>query len=248
MSALAQSDAATPRAGIGRRPGMTLYVALTSWMIVIVLAGFWPYFSRLAVGRPPSLHWLLHVHAAVFSGWMILLAVQEGLAAAGRRARHMQVGRIGVPYGALLLVVGLVASFVAPALHVSAGTWTRDQAAAFLVLPLGDMLLFGGFFGAAIWHRRQPEIHKRLIILATVALMFAPVARFLDSTGSLPLMLVAWVSPVLIGMAHDLWRGGRVHGVYWLGLALLVLAFVRVPLMDSELWLPVGRRLLGLVV
>ena len=39
------------------------------------------------------------------------------------------------------------------------------------------MILFAGFFGAAVAYRNKPEIHKRLIIAATVALAFAAVGR-----------------------------------------------------------------------
>ena len=39
------------------------------------------------------------------------------------------------------------------------------------------MILFAGFFGAAVKYRNKPEIHKRLILAATVALAFAAVAR-----------------------------------------------------------------------
>jgi uncharacterized membrane protein YfcA len=99
--------------------------------------------------------------------------------------------------------MGLVVSFAAPLLHLAAGEWPMDQAAGFLIIPLGDMVLFGGFFGAAILYRRKPEIHKRLILLATVALLFAAIGRLSFVLGRGPVALLAWLSPLLVAMAYD---------------------------------------------
>ena len=141
----------------------------------------------------------------------------------------------------LVLATGIAVTFLAPALRVTSGQWTRDQAAAFLILPIGDMLLFGAFFAAAIRRRRQPEVHKRLIVLATVALMFAPAGRL--SGDSLPLFFVLWIAPFVAALAHDVWALGKVHRTYAIGAAVLLVAFTRVLAMESAWWLAVGRRI-----
>jgi hypothetical protein len=46
-----------------------------------------------------------------------------------------------------------------------------------VIIPLGDMVLFAGFFIPAVIYRRRPEIHKRLMLLATTALLFAAAGR-----------------------------------------------------------------------
>jgi len=126
-------------------------------------------------------------------------------------------------------------------LHVRAGEWTLDAAASFLILPLGDMLLFGGFFAAAVRWRRRPEVHKRLIVLATVALLFAPAGRL--SGDSLALFLGIWIAPLAVALAHDLRALGRIHRTYLVGTAVLLAAFTRVLAMESGWWLAIGRRL-----
>jgi hypothetical protein len=142
----------------------------------------------------------------------------------------------------LVLALGLVVSFAAPVLHMRAGEWTRDQAAAFLLLPLVDMVLFAGFFGAAIRYRREPEIHKRLILAATVALAFAAVGRMPYPT---PVLFVLWLSPLLAGMVFDRVVRGRVHPVYFISVPILTAAFLRVPFQQSPTWMPIGRALLA---
>lgn len=237
----ADLHARTKAAPAARREVPGFYLALTGVMIVLVLAGFWPYFST--VGRPTvERPWAVHLHGAVFSGWMILLAVQAGLVYGRRTATHRRVGRWGAAYGCLVLVMGLVATAVAPVVHVARGEWPVDQAAAFLILPIGDMILFGGLLWAAVATRRQPQTHKRYILLATVALLFAPVARLMESTG-LAGIAVVWLLPVAIGAVHDLWTMRRIHPAYYVGTAALVVAFARVFVMESEPWLRVGRAI-----
>ena len=222
------------------------YVAITLILMGIVVRGFWPsYFGPLLNGgvtRPG----IIHLHGAVFSGWMVLLLAQVSLVATGRVRMHRRFGNVGIAYGTLVLGIGLVVSFVAPVLHVRAGEWTIDRAAGFMLLPLVDMVLFAGFFGAAIAYRRRPEIHKRLILAATVALAFAAVARM--SFESPVVFLLVWLSPLFAGMAVDVFTRRRVHPVYFISVAIMAAAFVRIFFMQSEGWLMIGRALLAPLV
>ena len=130
------------------------------------------------------------------------------------------------------------------------------QGEQFLAIPLGDMVLFGGFFGAAIAYRRRPEIHKRLIVLAAVAVMFAAVSRAFTNVGVLlgdpaaplggePSRLFVWYSPVLVAMAHDVLTRRRIHPVYWIGVAVMTVAFLRVPYSQTEQWHAIARTILA---
>ena len=211
-------------------------------MIATVIAGFWPYFA--AGGRGPTPRpWLIHVHAAVFSGWMVLLLTQVLLVWRGRTDMHRRLGRFGIAYGVGVLLLGLVATIVAPLGRVASGEWTLDQAASFLILPIGDMILFSGFFAAGAIHRRRPEVHKRCMMLATIALMFAPAARLGGELG-LAAILGIWLVPLVMAIAHDLWTRRRVHATYVIGTVVLLIAFTRVLVMESPEWIRVGRAIM----
>ena len=225
----------------GRQRSHQFYLGLTLFLIGTVITGFWPsYFGTLLSGgvtRPL----VMHLHGAVFTGWMALRFLQVGVAASGRVRLHRQVGKAGIGYGGLVFVMGVIATFAAPVMHVRAGEWTVDRAAGFLLLPIGDMILFAGFFGSAIAYRHKPDIHKRLIIAATVALAFAAVARL-----TLPLVpfFLLWLSPMAIAMGFDVVTNGRIHRVDAISTAVLATAFFRLLLVESEGWLGVGRALL----
>ena len=90
--------------------------------------------------------------------------------------------------------------------------------------------------------RRQPEIHKRLILAATVALAFAAVGRMEFRQRSFPLV---WLSPLFAAMAFDAFSRRRVHPVHFISVTVFAVAFARIFLMESEGWLTVGRALLS---
>ncbi|MHB1329323.1 MAG: hypothetical protein ACYC2K_14090 [Gemmatimonadales bacterium] len=218
------------------------YVVAVMAMIVVVLLGFWPFYAALARGGSGA-HWLLYLHAAVFSGWMVLLLTQVLLVAFRRSREHQRLGKFGISYGALVVLMGLVISFAAPALNVAAGRSTLDEAAGFLILPLGDMLLFGAFFSAGIATRCRPEIHRQWMVLASIALIYPGAARFGDPYG-LAVIIAIWLLPLGLLMIHELATRGRVGRIYLIGAAILLAALLRLPAMQSEGWLVIGRGLL----
>jgi hypothetical protein len=93
-------EGALPHRRSARSP---FYVGVSLLIVAIVLAGFAPSFIRMAVDAQPR-PWFLHVHAAVYLGWLALLVFQTVLAARGKIALHRRVGTVGIAYGALVWI------------------------------------------------------------------------------------------------------------------------------------------------
>jgi hypothetical protein len=187
---------------------------------------------------------VIHLHGLVFVGWMALLVTQVYLAATGRIRMHRSLGAIGIAYGFLVLAMGLVVSIAAPVMHFKAGEQPLDQAAGFLIIPLGDMVLFAAFFVPSVLYRNRPELHKRLMLLATTALLFAAAGR-MSNFITLPLGVLVWLTPVFAGMAYDKWTRRKVHPLYYAGLVILLIGFARIALVQSEAWLQFGRAIIN---
>ena len=222
------------------------YVGLALLIAAITLTGFAPsLYASLFQGlaRP----WFIHLHAAVYVGWLLLLIVQSVIAAQGRIALHRRVGNFGIAYGCLVFVLGVIVTFAATVVHIAAGEWTTERGGRFLALSLGDMVLFAGFFGSATAYRRRPEIHKRLILLASVALMFAGAGRlwFMGEPTNVPLLLAVWYSPVALGVVYDVVTTRRVHPVYWIGAAVMGVWLFRVPVGQTDMWQSISEKLLA---
>jgi FtsH-binding integral membrane protein len=189
--------------------GMALASALTLFL------GFSrSYFLRSA--ELPALRPLSHLHGALFTAWIALFAAQISLVAGRRTDIHRTVGVAGAILAAAVFVVGVIVSI--ETLRRVGGPPGRDPR-KFFAIPLGDIIVFGALVTTAVVQRRRTETHKRLMLLATISLLTAAVARFL-AAGPTGLFLGtdAFVLAVVI---YDLASRGRVHPATLWGGALV---------------------------
>src|SRR3546814_21188554 len=83
---------------------------------------------------------------------------------------------------AIIIVLALVTAIAGGRLHHSPpGIAPRS----FLAFPVITIAVFAAFFAAGIARRREPEVHKRLVLLATLTLVVAALAR-LTEPATLP--------------------------------------------------------------
>jgi hypothetical protein len=216
-SVVKASALTVPRVVLKRR----FYLGTSLLMGVTAIAGFWPtYFGPLVRGTIDQ-PVLIHVHATVFVGWLVLFLAQATLAATGRISAHLKLGRLGIAYGVVLIVTGLLTGISRSANRVVIG----ENAERLLYVAFVDMVLFAGFFGAAIAYRRKPQLHRRLMLVAATTLLVAPVFRlsFLPVGPSrVHARLILWSVPILLAIAHDLSRRQSIHPVYALGIGGLL--------------------------
>ncbi len=142
-------------------------------------------------------------------------------------------------YGVGVVIIGLVGTIAAVGMHLDAGR--LERARALLFIGFTDMLVFAPFLAAAWVYRRKPELHKRLIVVATTVLLIAPVHRMHWFLGGPPApdvaVLAIWLLPIYVGMIYDGVTRRIVHPVYVLGiLAILFMKYWRVHIMRSDAW------------
>lgn len=226
------------------------YSGVAVLMLVTALVGFGRtyYFSALSgvhgtiTGR--AFTGTLRLHAVLFTAWLLLFIVQTALVATHRVAVHRRLGIAGAVLAAAMIAVGL--STAAEAARAGSAPPGVDSY-AFLAVPLGDLTFFTGFLALALVWRNHKETHKRLMILASASLMTAALARW---PGVLPLGPLAFYGLTLlfpiVGIVYDRLARGRVHRVYWWGLAAMVLGVaLRLLLIGSPAWQHAMRSLLS---
>ena len=211
---------------------------------VTVLVGFAPTFYLRA--RTPSLAALplfLQIHGVAFTGWILLFAVQEGLVAAGRIDRHRQLGWAGAALAAAMVVSGTSSGVLSMRREFAAGY--EQEAAAFLLTPFSAMLVFAALVAAAIVWRRRPETHKRLMLLATISLLDAAIARWPVSFSADWILLAATDLFIVAAMAFDLATRRRVAAAYlWGGTLVVAGQALRVLGGPTDTWRAVARQFL----
>jgi len=226
-------------AGIAR--ARQAYFAIALLIAAIVAWGFWKtYYSRPFTRT--DLPAIVHVHATVFSLWVLVLVAQAAVVVAGNVRLHKRLGTIGMLYGAIVFAVGLLVSVGAPVVRVRAAFYPLEVGGIVAIYNLTDILLFGAFLALAFAYRNRPELHKRWIIAATAALCGAALGRVVP--GGTMQYLLLWLSPLLALVAVDLVTRRRVHWIPVVSGALLVVAFFKVPLYAAPVWREVGAALL----
>ena len=135
--------ASTTAVPYAARRKSVLHLGLSVLVAAIVLIGFWPgYYGSLAAGISVDRPVVVHVHAVVFTGWLVLYTAQATLAARGRIREHLRLGRIGGWYGGVLIAVGVYTAVVRSAAQPA------GEREVLLWVTLLDMTLFSGFFVA----------------------------------------------------------------------------------------------------
>lgn len=164
---------ATP-AVIRRRRERWFYVAMSIAVVITVFAGFAPTFYLRPHFTAAPLMPLLQVHGVVFSSWIALFITQTLLVARHRVHLHRQLGVVGGVIAVLMVLIGISTAVIRASQSV---TPTDQSPLVFLTIPFGDILVFSILIGAGFWFRRRPDVHKRLMLLGTISILAAAVAR-----------------------------------------------------------------------
>ena len=146
------------------RTGRAFHIGMSIAFLGTAFAGFAPTYFLKGLTHAPPLSPLLHVHAAAFTAWLVLLFTQSTLVAAHRVDVHRRLGIAGAVLAAAMVPLGMMAA-IGAAQRASARPGLAPL--VFLIFPLGQMVLFAVFIGGALWKRRRPEVHRRLVLLAT---------------------------------------------------------------------------------
>jgi len=229
------ADGAPPMAGRGEGFFMGGAVAMT----LVIVAGF---SIQLAAGRstfasPP----LVHAHAIVFMGWVVLYLLQNTFVATGRMELHRRLGWLSTVWMAAMLVLGCA---VTVAMVRRGQVPFFFQPLQFLVFDPMSLFTFVGLTTAAILLRRETEWHRRLHFCAMTLLLGPGFGRILPMPLLQPwawevIFAVSLLFP-LAGMLRDVRRSGKVHPAWGWGLAAMAGCAV---LTEAITYSPVGTTL-----
>jgi hypothetical protein len=196
------------RPTVHKRTEDIFFGMLTALVIVAVFIGFArTYFLAGMFGaKLPS--WLVHLHGALFTSWIVLLAAQVVLVSTGRVRWHTRLGVLGMFLAPLMVVVGF-------ATLVAAVRRQFAPPAPLRIILVADTLTLSMFAGLVLWAflaRRDAAAHKRLMLLATCIILAPAISRwsyhFMDSDAAFFIVLDSFVV-FLVG--YDLWARRSLH-------------------------------------
>lgn len=131
-------------------------------MAILCLGGFVPsFFLRPQFFADPLPVWM-HIHGALFTLWYFVAIAQAWLILKNKQILHRELGFVA----ALIVISGFILTFVAVAYLTATGQHVTGGAGFNLILTSAFTLCVA----VGVYFRRKPEIHKRLMILATALL------------------------------------------------------------------------------
>jgi len=237
---------ATASATIPRRPSRKFYTWVALGVILIVFAGFAKTYYLKGFFGTPSLPPLVHLHGFIMTSWFLLFLVQVRLVDARKVQLHRKLGVFGFTLAALIVVVGLA---VAIAAARRGGGPPGVSPLQFLTVPVFDMLVFATLVTMGLVFRRKVEKHRRLMVLCSVGILAAAIAR-------IPIAVLATAGPlayfgltdlcVLVVLIYDTVKHRRLHPVYAWGLVFIVASqVIRLAISGTAGWLAVAKWMTG---
>src|SRR5688572_5101730 len=229
------------------RDDRRFFAGMACAALAVVFSGFatsyylWPITraTHYPAGQPisPSIPLIVHLHAVVFSAWILLLVVQVTLVTTGRVSVHRRLGAIAAGFIPLMVITGLLT-----AVRGARDGWNPGgpfpDALGFMIVGVGDIAIFTGLAVAGLAWRRRPDVHKRLMLLATLGgLMWPAITRMPIVAGRFVPMFALLSALVLAPAVRDLWHGARTRWVtLLLGLGILATFPLRTVVGTSEAW------------
>ncbi|MEE4161997.1 MAG: hypothetical protein V2I25_05760 [Woeseiaceae bacterium] len=193
-------------------------------LTAIVVAGFVP--PMLArPGGIASVPLLLQVHGAVFVAWFLLFCVQAGLVTSGRVRLHRRLGATSVVLAVAIVFFGYL---------VTRGAYARPgfsiaglSQAGSVIFPFTDIVNFVIAYSLAVYNRRSPAAHKRLMLLAGILMIDPAASRLVFTLGGTPPFILLFELGLLLALiGYDLYTRRRPSWATLVGTGLFVAAFV----------------------
>ena len=236
------------------RSERAFYSGMTALILLIVAIGFArSYYLRGLIGAPAlplaRLTPVIHLHGFLFTGWIALLTAQTWLVTADRRELHMKLGLVAAAWVPLMILVGLLTALQG----VPRGTAPPFmEPRRWLAVQTFDLLVFATLVTAGLLARRDPQTHKRLMLVATIALLppalgRCPLPSFILHLGVTGIFGLADLALVPL-VAWDLTTRGRIHrATLWSGLTVLVSLPLRLAIARTDAWVAIADWAVGLV-
>jgi hypothetical protein len=237
-----------------QRTRSRFYLGMTLVLAAIVLTGFMPTLFGRAMFNVPKMPGHLYLHGIVLAAWFALLVTQASLVGS-QLAVHRRLGWAAAGFAVLIPVVGMATQLALPDRIRSTGADLApfvELIETIFWLNLVASMQFAGFVTAAICLRKQAESHKRLMLLASIAIIQPAAARLSRwpifgntasdlsqpaSTGNdVKFALGATVLLLLALIVNDLRTRRRLHRVTVIGILILVGMVALAPAIAGSDW------------
>ncbi|HSC53059.1 MAG TPA: hypothetical protein VLC98_05550 [Phnomibacter sp.] len=232
-----------------RKPSYFFWVSIVG--LVAVLVGFGKTFILPASNGDFPATSVVYVHGAFAFSWILLFIFQTSFIHFKKYSTHIFLGTAGIVIALGTAVTMLPAGMYATNRDLQKGL--GDTAISAMLGVVTSALMFLGIFFAGILNRRKAATHKRLMLLATIVVLWPAWFRFRHYFPSVPrpdiwFALVLADSLIVISCIWDKLVNGRVHPVLkFVGLFIILEHTFEVIYFDSPTWRTLSKFIYDLL-
>ena len=221
-----------------RKPSFFLIIAIVG--LFAVLIGFAKTFIITVATNNFSAPLLIHIHGAFSFGWILLFLSQTSLIHFDKYKIHQTLGYLG-----LFIAAGVIITMIPAGMYVVQRDLKKgfgDSAYSSLLGVISSGIIFFSLVVTGILKRRQPEFHKRLMLLATIVVLWPAWFRFRHYFPSVPrpdiwFALILPYSLIIIAWIWDKLKNGSVHPILkYIGLLIIFEQTFEMAAFDSLIW------------
>lgn len=170
-----------PQPPAGSPHSRVFFTAASITLLVVMFIGFRFFYLHLQAfpGRPltPPIRTMLIAHGVLMTAWMLLSVVQPLLVLTGSKRAHMKLGLLGIALSVGIVVVGYLVAVNAARVNPPDLELFGLKPKEFLTVPLVSIALFALLVLAGVLNRRRPEVHRPMMLLASLAIVSAALGR-----------------------------------------------------------------------
>jgi hypothetical protein len=198
------NDSSTLSSGaiVNRNDTRFFYIGASFLLLALAFIGFRLFYLHgyAYPGRPltPPIRNVVIAHGVSMTAWILLFIVQPLLIVSQKRRMHMVLGKLGAVLAAGMVFLGVWVAVSAAAVNPPELKLWGLVPKQFMAISFFGILMFAGYVAVGVWKRRRPEIHRPMMLLATLAATTAAIDR------------IAAISNLY---AHTIW--GQIFGPFF---------------------------------
>lgn len=229
---------------------VSLYTVIGAIGLAAVLIGFSKTFiipvTNATFHAPP----IIYIHGFFALSWIVLFLAQAYLIKVGNWTLHMTMGMLGLLIAVVIAVTIPMVGVYQVQKDLAAGL--GDTAISTILGAFTSALLFFALVLVGLYYRNSPEVHKRLMLLATIVVLWPAWFRFRHFLPSVPnpeiwFALVLAYSLIIVAWIWDKLANGRIHPtLLYVGWFVIIEQSFEVVAFDTGPWRAIAKTLYAL--
>jgi len=194
---------------------------------------------------------IIYIHGAFAFSWICLFITQSYLIQNNNFRQHRLLGFLGIVIATAITITLIPVGLYQ--VEKDLGNGLGQTAISSIVGTITSAIIFISLVLAGILKRHKPSTHKRLMLLATILLLWPAWFRFRHLFPYVPnpeiwFAIVLADSLIIISLIWDKIKNGKVNPtLLYTGLFIIVEHAVEAYMFDTALWSELANRIYGLL-